>query len=182
MNKDDILSIDDWIKISIKFSGVCLNCKKRLNSGDYGYWSRISKSILHELCYNSLFFQSSSSSSAIKESSGVVGVTSVLDKSNSKTISLDGITTSPPPPPPTASGATDNGISNSNNNIKKKGKKIKCFICNKYIDFNNDFIISLLKLGEKYNSNLDILYCYDCLENFDNDVYENYKKKFLSQI
>ena len=124
MNKDDILSIDDWIKISIKFSGVCLNCKKRLNSGDYGYWSRVSKSILHELCYNSLFFPSSS---AIKESSGVVGGSSVLDKSNSKTISLDGITASPPTlllllllP---ASDATDNGISNSSNNIKKKGRK-----------------------------------------------------------
>ena len=50
------------------------------------------------------------------------------------------------------------------------------------MDFNNDFIISLLKLGEKYDSNLDILYCYDCLENFSNDVYENYKKKFMSQI
>ncbi len=167
MNKEDILSINDWIKISIKFSGVCLNCKKRISSGDYGYWSRNSKSVLHELCYNSLFF----SSSAIKETSSIVDIDSISDKNNTKTVRLD---------IDIASSAID--VSNSSNIFKKKEKKTKCFICSKYINFSSDFIISLLKMGEKYNRNLDILYCYDCLENFSKDVYQNYKKKFMGQL
>ncbi|MGN6821245.1 MAG: hypothetical protein ACTHJ7_00440 [Candidatus Nitrosocosmicus sp.] len=56
MNKEDILSISDWIKISVRFNGLCSSCKKKIDSGSYAYWSRLSKSILHDSCYESLFF------------------------------------------------------------------------------------------------------------------------------
>jgi hypothetical protein len=174
MNNEDILSINDWIKISIRFSGICLNCKQRLNSGEYGYWSRISKSILHESCYNSLFLQSS----IVKDSSDDIG-TGVSNKNNIKTVNLGGNTLSNYNP-------SDTLINNNNedgiNIVKRREKKTKCFICDKYIDFNNDFIRYLFKLSEKYKSNLDVLYCFDCLENFTFDVYKNYKKKFMSKI
>ncbi len=174
MNNEDILSINDWIKISIRFSGICLKCKQRLNSGEYGYWSRISKSILHEFCYNSLFLQSS----FITDSSDDVGI-DVSNKNNTKTVNLSGDTLS-------KYKLTDALIDNNNENginiIKNREKKTKCFICDKYIDFNNDFIKYLLQLSEKYKSNLDVLYCFDCLENFTHDVYKNYKKKFMSKI
>jgi hypothetical protein len=174
MNNEDILLINDWIKISIRFSGICLNCKQRLNSGEYGYWSRNSKSILHELCYNSLFLQSS----IVKDSSDYVG-TGVSNKNNIKTMNLSGNALS-------NYNSTDIPINNNNedgiNIIKGRAKKTKCFICDKYIDFNNVFIKYLLKLSEKYKSNLDVLYCFDCLENFTFDVYKNYKKKFMSKI
>src|SRR5215218_10076333 len=72
----DALSINDWIKISIRFSGLCLNCKKKIDSGEYGYWSRLSKSVLHQSCYNSLFLPQrlpfSSSSSSISSSSSSI--------------------------------------------------------------------------------------------------------------
>jgi hypothetical protein len=174
MNNEDILSINDWIKISIRFSGICLNCKQRLNSGEYGYWSRNSKSILHELCYNSLFLQSS----IVKDPNDDVG-TGVPDKNNIKIANLSGNTLSNYNPADTfINNKNEDGI----NIVKRREKKTKCFICDKYIDFNNDFIRYLFKLSEKYKSNLDVLYCFDCLENFTFDVYKNYKKKFMSKI
>jgi hypothetical protein len=48
---DNIFSSGDWLKIKIKFSGVCLNCKQKINAGDFGYWSRNIKSIVHASCY-----------------------------------------------------------------------------------------------------------------------------------
>jgi hypothetical protein len=164
LNTKDILSINDWIKISMKFSGVCLYCNKKLNSGEYGYWSRVSKSILHESCYNSVFL---SPSADIKELS--LNGTSDSDINHNKTSHLD-------------DGNNTASSRNNSNIIKKRERKIKCYICNTYIDFENDLILSLLKLCEKYNSNSEILYCYNCLENFNKDVYENYKKRFMNQI
>jgi hypothetical protein len=174
MNNEDILSINDWIKISIRFSGICLNCKQRLNSGEYGYWSRNSKSILHELCYNSLFLQSS----IVKDPNDDVG-TGVPDKNNIKIANLSGNTLSNYNPADTfINNKNEDGI----NIVKRREKKTKCFICDKYIDFNNVFIRYLLKLSEKYKSNLDVLFCFDCLENFNFDVYKHYREKFLSKL
>ena len=48
---DNIFSSGDWLKIKMKFSGVCLNCKQKINAGDFGYWSRNAKSIVHANCY-----------------------------------------------------------------------------------------------------------------------------------
>jgi hypothetical protein len=121
-----------------------------------------------------LFLQSS----IVKDSSDDVG-TGVSNKNNIKTVNLSGNALS-------NYNSTDTPINNNNedgiNIIKKREKKTKCFICDKYIDFNNDFIKYLLQLSEKYKSNLDVLYCFDCLENFTFDVYKNYKKKFMSKI
>jgi hypothetical protein len=50
------------------------------------------------------------------------------------------------------------------------------------VDFNNELMKSLSRLCEKYSSNSDIVYCSYCLENFDNDVYESYKRRFMGQI
>ncbi len=76
----------------------------------------------------------------------------------------------------------DRSSSGINSNILggKREKKVKCFICNRYVDFNNELVISLLKLSEGYNSNSDILYCFDCLENISNDSYENYERRFVN--
>src|SRR5215210_5841840 len=83
MDKEGILSATgDWIKISIKFSGVCLHCKKRLNSGEYGYWSKGSKSILHETCYDSLLFPFSVKKESSSNNAGLV----TLDKAGNKTV------------------------------------------------------------------------------------------------
>lgn len=180
MNKEGILSATgDWIKISIKFSGVCLHCKKRLNSGEYGYWSKGSKSILHETCYDSLFFPFSVKKESSSDNADLV----TLDKSGNKTVG-----------PKNKDGDIDSSsIGNSNNNDygssssssvhgRKRAKNTKCFICSNYVDFDNDLIISLLKLAEGYNCNSDVLYCQDCLGNPSNGVYENYKKKFMNAL
>ena len=112
----DVLSTNDWIKISIKFSGLCLNCKKKLDSGEYGYWSKLSKSVLHQSCYDSLFLPQrlpspSSSPSPSQSSLDPKGVSSdsaaaadaarVSGENNGKPATTT-TTTHPPPPPPAA--------------------------------------------------------------------------------
>ena len=144
----DALSINDWIKISIKFSGICLNCKKKIDSGDYGYWSRLSKSVLHQSCYDSLFLTQS-------------------------------LPSSPSPSPSPSTSLSPNEV-HSDSIVKKGGKKTKCFICSRQVDFDNDLMKSLSRLCEKYTSNLDIIYCNHCLDGFNNDVYEDYKRRFMS--
>jgi hypothetical protein len=64
--------------------------------------------------------------------------------------------------------------------VKKRDKKTKCFICSGYIDFNNELMESLSGLCEKYDSHSDIVYCNHCLEGFSNDVYAEYKRRFMS--
>ena len=177
MDKEGISSATgDWIKISIKFSGVCLHCKKRLSSGEYGYWSKGSRSILHETCYDSMPLPFS----VKKESSSNNADRVPLDKARNKTVS-----------PKNKGGDIDSSSNgNSNNNDygsssipgRKRAKNTKCFICSNNVDFDNDLIISLLKLAEGYNYNSDVLYCHDCLENPSNGVYENYKKKFMNGL
>ena len=51
MRNDDLLLLGDWIKIKIKFSGICLHCKKKISIGEFGYWSRKAKAIVHDECY-----------------------------------------------------------------------------------------------------------------------------------
>lgn len=64
VNKD-ILLIQDWIKISIKFSGPCSICGQKVLSGKYGYWSKASKSIIHNDCYNLAFLTSETNKQSI---------------------------------------------------------------------------------------------------------------------
>ena len=151
----DALSINDWIKISIKFSGLCLSCKKKIDSGEYGYWSRLSKSVLHQSCYDSLFIPQRLPSSQ----------------------SFPSTSTSPSlfsPSSPTPKEVHSDSIA------KKRDKKTKCFICSRYVDFNNELMESLSGLCEKYDSNSDIIYCNHCLDGFNNDVYAEYKRRFMS--
>ena len=49
---DDPLLSRDWIKMTVKYPGFCLICKKRINGAEVGYWSRTAKSILHADCYD----------------------------------------------------------------------------------------------------------------------------------
>ena len=203
MDKEGALSATgDWIKISIKFSGVCLHCKKRLNSGEYGYWSKGSKSILHETCYDSMLLpfspkQKSSSNNAELVTLDKAGNKTVGPKkkdgdsgNNANRVKRDGDINSS-----SSSSIGNSGINNSNygnNNDyggstgsilgRKRAKNTKCFICSNNVDFDNDLIISLLKLAEGYNCNSDVLYCPDCLENPSNGVYENYKRKFIDAL
>ncbi len=182
MNKEDILSATGgWIKISIKFSGVCVYCKQRLSSGEYGYWSKGSKSILHESCYDSLLSPSSANGESSSDNSGSM----TLDGAINKNIGLqkkDGNTENNTDHVDLGSRIGDRSSSGINSNILggKREKKVKCFICNSCVDFNNELVISLLKLSEGYNSNSDILYCFDCLENISNDSYENYERRFVN--
>jgi hypothetical protein len=188
----DALSANDWIKISIKFSGLCSSCKKKLNSGEYGYWSKLSKSVLHQSCYDSLFLPqrlpspspSTSPSQSLLDPKGIssgsaaaaADAARVSGEKNGKPAAAAAAATS------SSTGVDNNAHENGNSIFKKRDKKIKCFICSRYVDFNNELMKSLSRLCEKYNSNSDIVYCSYCLENFDNSVYESYKRRFMGQI
>ena len=41
----------DWIKLLVKFNGKCIVCGNLIKSGDYAFWSKISKSIKHLDCF-----------------------------------------------------------------------------------------------------------------------------------
>src|SRR6476620_8242990 len=129
MKKEDILSIKDWLKISIKFSGACSNCMKRIDSGIYGYWSKSSRSVLHESCYISLFLSSS-------------------DIPNSNITDGCGNYDNLP-------HAIINNEKDSKCLINRQMKNKKCFICNGYIDSENNLVAYLLKLNEINNSKSD---------------------------
>ena len=195
LDKEGILSATgDWIKISIKFSGVCFHCKKRLTYGEYGYWSKAAKSILHETCYDSMFFPFSAKKDSSSDNAGSV----TLDRAGNKTVGpknkegdagnnadrvkRDGDINS---------GSNGNSSSHNGNNNnhggssilnRKRAKNTKCFICGNSLDFDNDLIISLLRMAEGYNCNSNVLYCHACLENPGSGAYENYKKKFMNAI
>lgn len=173
MDKEDVLSVNDWIKISIKFSGSCSICKKKIDRGSYGYWSRVSKSILHESCYDSVYM----SSSNIKQLNNDVDNDNSRDIKKARKIEI----------------TNDNVLNvptfvnrNDNNNIDiidRKERKAKCFICDRKIDFNNDLIEILSDLaGSSNKGKLDIVYCHECLETFDNTVDEKYKERFMSRL
>ncbi|MDP8906079.1 MAG: hypothetical protein M3M88_00990, partial [Thermoproteota archaeon] len=156
--------------------------------------SRGSKSILHETCYDSLLLPFSVKKESPSNNADLV----TLDKAGNKTVGpknkddgsrnnanrvkRDGDINS--------SSDGNSGSNNSNNNDygsssilgRKRAKNTKCFICSNNVDFDNDLIISLIKLAEGYSCNSDVLYCHDCLENHSNDVYENYKRKFINAI
>lgn len=164
MSNEDILSFKDWIKISIRFPGSCLKCKKRLLSGEYGYWSKSSKAILHEQCYDSMQVPSLSTKK----------IADLNEKKEDGDIHDDG-------------GGFRNLESYSLEKslidfINKYDKKIKCFICKNKINLHDEIMISLLRLCNKNYYDLDVLYCSDCLVNFNSEVSERYKKNFLSQI
>ncbi len=114
-------------------------------------------------------------------SSNITGLMT-LDKAGHKTINLKKRDGNAENNDDNTNGNSEINNSSSSSSIsnRKGDKKTKCFICNNYIDFNNELIMSLLRLSEGYNSNSDIIYCYDCLENLGNDVYDNYKKKFMN--
>jgi hypothetical protein len=186
----DALSANDWIKISIKFSGLCSSCKKKLNSGEYGYWSKLSKSVLHQSCYDSLFIPQSlsspSNSQSLLDPKGISSGSAAAAAADAARVSgeKNGKPAAAAAAATTSSsiGVDNNAHENGNSIFKKRDKKIKCFICSRYVDFNNELMKSLSRLCEKYNSNSDIVYCSYCLENFDNSVYESYKRRFMGQI
>lgn len=51
MSLDSFSTDGDWMRIRVKFPGKCMKCIKKLEPGDFCYWSRSAKSILHEDCY-----------------------------------------------------------------------------------------------------------------------------------
>jgi hypothetical protein len=51
MSLDSFSTDGDWIRIKVKFPGKCIKCNKKLDPGNFCYWSRASKAILHEDCY-----------------------------------------------------------------------------------------------------------------------------------
>jgi hypothetical protein len=82
--------------------------------------------------------------------------------------------------------STNFPLTSSNIVDKKDGKykeerKVKCFICDRNIDFNDDLIKILLNLCSN-DGTANVMYCHYCLESFDKDVYEKYKKKFMSKL
>src|SRR5919202_3648836 len=121
MKKEDILSIKDWIKISIKFSGTCSVCKKRIDSGNYGYWSKSSKSVLHDSCYISLFsssFEINNSNDVIKEGN-YDGLSLGINNNERNTKNLN--------KPNSIVSVSD--YKDGKSLINKQMKKKKCFIC-----------------------------------------------------
>lgn len=51
MSLDSFSADGDWIRIRVKFPGRCIKCNKKLEPGNFCYWSKASKAILHEDCY-----------------------------------------------------------------------------------------------------------------------------------
>jgi hypothetical protein len=166
MNKEDILSISDWIKISVRFKGLCSSCKKKIDSGSYAYWSRISKSILHDSCYESLFLLplNMQKINSINNEDGRGYIKKNKDAETSKNFAL-----------------TISNKVNKKDGKYKEERKGKCFICDRNIDFNDDLIKILLNLYSN-NGTANVMYCHYCLDSFDKDVYEKYKKKFMSKF
>jgi len=174
MKKEDILSIKDWLKISIKFSGACSNCMKRIDSGIYGYWSKSSRSVLHDSCYVSLFLSSSDiPNSNITDGCGNydnLPHAIINNERNNKRLNSYG------------SNIFCTNDKDSKGLINRQLKKKKCFICNSYIDSDNNLVAYLLKLNEINNNKSDIIYCYNCLENFRDEVLKKYQNKFMNDI
>jgi hypothetical protein len=166
MNKEVILSISDWIKISVRFKGLCSSCKKRIDSGSYAYWSRLSKSILHDSCYESLFLLplDMQKLNSINNEDGHRSIKKNKEVETSKNFAL----------------TISDKVTKKDGKFKEE-RKVKCFICDRNIDFDNDLIKILLNL---YSNDLtaNVMYCQYCLESFDKDVYEKYKKKFMSKF
>jgi uncharacterized protein YlaI len=192
MDRSDILSIDDWIKISIKFSGVCLHCKKRINSGEYGYWSRTSKSVLHDQCYNSLY------SNNPKETASVVAVENaspppspktqkVGDKSlnNDKDINLNLFSPSTPQTTSNRSPSSRKATRGYSTFSTINQKKIRCFICENYVDLDDDNTLSysLLKMtNRQLDSSTDTFFCSTCLKDANEELFEKYKTNFNKML
>ena len=163
------MAANDWIKISIKYSGVCLKCKKKLESGHYGYWSRSSKSILHENCFNELNVDSSK----IDKLTGVDdGIESLGVVEDSKPKMVSGLPLE----------SVHQSVSHVNKILKKNESKIKCYICSNVVDLKDELVNSLLIIAEKFSSKVEVFYCHDCLENFNDVVIGQYQKKFMNQI
>lgn len=159
------MTVNDWIKIPIKFSGLCSNCKKRINSGSYAYWSKISKSILHELCYTALFSKASDIMQLNNNGDDINNEGKKISSDNSYNIS--------------------NVMNRDNSKAvlpNRRENKVKCYICDRIINFNDDLIKILLNLNNSKNNKSDVLYCSFCLENFNDEVYEKYRKRFMNAI
>ena len=159
---------NDWIKISIKYSGPCVKCKKKLESGCYGYWSRTSKSILHEKCFEDLNFISSDEIKMTASDNN----TESKDVQNYKSMATRSLLVKNIP----------QRIGLMSKSIKKNELKNKCYICNNVIDLKDELIISLLTMAEKFFYKIDVFYCVDCLENINKSAIEEYSQKFVSQI
>jgi hypothetical protein len=172
VNKEDVLSVNDWIKISIKFSGPCSICKKKIDKGSYAYWSRSSKSILHDSCYDSIFL-----SSNIKQLNDNVA------EDDSKYVKKDRKIEITNDNSHTFSTIVNRYDNNSIGIANRKERKTKCFICDRNIDFNNDLIQILTSLiDSSNNAKSDIMYCHECLESINKGVDEKYKKRFMSKL
>jgi uncharacterized protein YlaI len=199
MDRSDFLSIADWIKISIKFSGLCLHCKKRINSGEYGYWSRASKSVLHDQCYNSLY-----SNNLEQSASTVTGVENnptspspspspitqrVGDKSlkNDKDPRLNNFFS------PSVPQATPGHQSSQSSKRATRGhdassttnqKKTRCFICENYVDLDEGTLpYSLLKMSNRQlDASADTFFCSACLNDAKEELFEKYKTSFNKML
>ncbi len=157
------------MRISIRYSGACAKCKKKLESGHYGYWSRSSKSILHENCFDDLNPTSSKISKITSVDNSIESVKDIEEDESMKTSGLQ-----------LKSGQQN--ISHVSKRIKKNESKIKCYICNNVVDLKDELVNSLLIIADKFSNKVDIFYCRDCLENFDDVIIEKYKKKFMNQV
>jgi hypothetical protein len=40
----------EWIRLLIKYKGICKECKREIPSGEYALWSRSSKAVKHMKC------------------------------------------------------------------------------------------------------------------------------------
>jgi hypothetical protein len=181
LDHSEILSIDDWIKISIKFSGVCLHCKKKISSGEYGYWSKTSKSVLHDQCYNSLF--SGNPKEATSEAVAVGNTSSSLSP-NTQEMNERG----------SGSGKSKAFRSFSTTTAHKEQlpkretnaygaanqKKIRCFTCGDYVDLDDDGTLPnlLLKMSNRPLDASDTFFCSSCLNDANEELFERYTENF----
>jgi hypothetical protein len=128
-------NVMDWIPITLKFRGKCIECGKELMSGR-ALWSKSTKSIKHVEC---------------------------------------------------SQGNTDQETSNNSRGsqrqeIEAKNKRYeetivqKCFICDKWVDDEYDFLKYSNFIEDKSHSYV----CRSCLQN--ENAFENYRQAFLQKI
>jgi len=163
------MSDNDWIKISIRYSGPCVKCKKKLESGSYGYWSRSSKSILHEKCFEDM---DSFSSNKIKMTDSDTDIEFIKNVQNNKCMTTKDLLLK----------NSQQSIGLMSKSIKKNERKNKCYICNNVIDLKDELISSLLTIADKFLYKVDVFYCHNCLENFNKSDMEKYSQKFMNQV
>ncbi|MDQ4074530.1 MAG: hypothetical protein M3162_09560, partial [Thermoproteota archaeon] len=65
-----------------------------------------------------------------------------------------------------------------------KQKKIRCFICENYVDLDDGSLpYSLLKMSNRQlDTSTDTFFCFNCLNDVNEELFEKYKTNFNKML